>query len=66
VYDKDFHGKDSGRIISKLQRNDPLWRDCGFISMSPSGKYVWMGDKHRIYTRDFSEIRELELETRTC
>jgi hypothetical protein len=61
VYDKDFHGKDNGKIISKLQRDNPLWREAGFISMSPSGKYVWMGDRHYLYTRDFAEIRALNL-----
>jgi len=54
VYDKDLYGKDNGKIISTLKRDDPKWRLGTFASMSPSGKYVWIGDHHYIYPRDFS------------
>lgn len=47
------------RIISKLENTDSKWRYAGFISMSPSGKFVWIGDKHFVYKRDFSDVREL-------
>jgi hypothetical protein len=59
VYDKDFFGKDNGKVISVLNGGGPLWKGAGFISMSPSGKYVWIGDTHYIYPRDFSSIRSL-------
>ncbi|GLI39240.1 polysaccharide deacetylase family protein [Geobacter hydrogenophilus] len=59
VYDKDYHGKDKGKIISTLTNKQPAWREAGFISMSPSGRYVWIGDTHRVYQRDFSSYRDL-------
>lgn len=59
VYDKDYFEKDNGKIISVLNEGSPLWRSAGFISMSPTGKYVWIGDTHYVYPRDFSSIRSL-------
>ncbi|MEJ2253378.1 MAG: hypothetical protein P8Y75_03265 [Nitrospirota bacterium] len=57
VYDKDYYEKDRGKIISRLTPDNPHWRGTqGFVSMSPSGKYVWVGDHHAVYTRDFSEF----------
>jgi hypothetical protein len=60
VFDKDYFGKDNGKIISELDDTDVNFRGAGFISMSPSGKYVWIGDTHFIYPRDFSSVRQLE------
>jgi hypothetical protein len=57
VYDKDFFRKDNGKIISILLEGDSIFRDCGDISMSPSGNYVVLGNTHFIYPRDFSSIR---------
>ena len=59
VYDKDYSGKNRGKIISKIKPGDRNFRAAGFVSMSPSGKYVWIGDTHFIYSRDFSTIREM-------
>ncbi len=59
VYDKDYHGKDKGEIVATLTNKQSAWREAGFISMSPSGRYVWIGDKHRVYQRDFSAPRDL-------
>ncbi len=59
VFDKDFSGKDRGRIISTITPDNPLWRDAGFVSMSLSGNYVWTGDQHRIYDRAFTTRRDL-------
>jgi hypothetical protein len=59
VYDKDYYGKDKGKIISMIRPTDPKFRVAGFVSMSPSGKYVWIGDTHALYPRDFSSVREL-------
>ncbi len=56
VYDKDFYAKDDGKVISMIDDNSQNWRSAGFISMSPSGRYVWIGDNHYIYPRDFSKV----------
>ena len=58
VYDKDFNGIDNGKIISTLKPNDSNWRgDPGYVTMSPSGKYVQSGDAHYTWPRDFSSVR---------
>lgn len=59
VFDKDYYSRDNGKIISILNEGNPLWLTAGFISMSPSGKYVWIGDTHYVYPRDFSSVRPL-------
>lgn len=59
VYDKDYYGKDKGKIISMIRATDPNFRFARFASMSPSGKYVWIGNDHALYPRDFSSVREL-------
>jgi len=62
VYDKDFYGKDKGKVISMIDERHPNFRYAGFISMSPSGKYVWIGDAHHVYSRDLSIVRGIKLE----
>ena len=57
VFDKDYYGKDQGKVIAKIDRTNPNFREAGFTSMSPSGKYVWIGDAHYIYSRDLAAIR---------
>jgi hypothetical protein len=59
VFDKDFYARDKGKIISRLDSSSPNWVTAGFISMSPSGKYVWIGDGHHVYSREFSTVRDL-------
>ncbi len=59
VYDKDYYAKDSGKVISILDDQSELWKGSGFVSMSPSGNYVWTGDTHHVYPRDFSSVRAL-------
>ena len=59
VYDKDYYNKDKGKVISSITPDNPIWQDAGFVSMSPSGKYVWTGDVHRVYDRDFTARRDL-------
>ena len=59
VFDKDFNGINQGKIISAITPDNPIWKDAGFVSMSMSGKYVWTGDTHRIYDRDFTYRRDL-------
>lgn len=61
VYDKDYYEKDNGKIVSILYRDDPLFTEEGFSSMSPSGNYVWVGDRHYVYPRDFSSVTYLDL-----
>jgi hypothetical protein len=61
VYDKDFFGKDNGKIISKIDLNNPNFRVPGFTSMSPSGKYAWIGDTPYIYPRDLSSVLRINL-----
>jgi hypothetical protein len=58
VYDKDFYGKDNGKVIAVLNEGEEGFRSPGFVSMSPSGKYVWTGDAHRLYTRDLVYSRD--------
>ena len=57
VYDKDYYGKDNGKVIYTLLEDNPKFKVCGDISMSPSGKYVVLGNTHFIYPRDFSSVR---------
>jgi hypothetical protein len=59
VYDKDFFGKDNGKIISVLKEGDPYWSTADAITMSPSGKYVVLSDSLVRYTRDFSRMVKL-------
>jgi hypothetical protein len=59
VYDKDFFGKDKGKIISVLKEGDPLWSGADAITMSPSGKWVVLSDSLVTYPRDFSSMRNL-------
>jgi hypothetical protein len=62
VYDKDHYGKDNGKTIATLRWDQPGWRHPGFCSMSPSGKYVWTGDAHRLYDRNLNMLRDMNLE----
>jgi hypothetical protein len=60
VYDKDFYGKDNGKVISVLPDSDPLFRSPDSICMSPSGNYVQVGaPPSYIYPRDLSSIRKI-------
>lgn len=59
VFDKDFFGKDKGKVVSSITPENPLWKDAGFVSMSMSGNHVWIGDKHSIYDRAFTTRRDL-------
>ena len=66
VYDKDFYRKNNGKIISVLPKERypntgvdaayPL-TNPGFVSISPSGKYIWTGDRHRIFSWDFDTTK---------
>jgi hypothetical protein len=56
VYDKE-----TDSIFSKIEETNPIFHAAGFISMSPSGKYVWIGDGHWLYTRDFSSVKKIPL-----
>jgi hypothetical protein len=61
VYDKDYSGKEQGKVVSILKEGEPAFYPPGFISMSPSGKYVWTGDAHKLYTRDLVYLRDLKV-----
>ena len=63
VYDKDYYGKDQGKVTAILKQGEPGFYAPGFTSMSPSGKYVWTGDTHRLYTRDLKFIRQMKIFT---
>lgn len=61
VYDKDFNGKDNGAVLSVLKAANPLFKGWNFVSMSPSGKYVWVGaPPSYIYPRDFSSMKTIQ------
>jgi hypothetical protein len=62
VYDKDFYGKDKGKVISMIDETNPNFRGPGFTSMSPDGKYVWIGDADHIYPRDLSSVKAMNIE----
>ena len=54
VFDKDFYGPDQGKVISVIDETHPDFKPAGFTSMDRTGNYVWIGDTHRFYKRDFS------------
>ncbi len=62
VYDKNYNGKDNGKIITT--KTEGIYT-AGFISMSPSGKYVWVGDDHKIYDRNLNLVKDVYKEFRT-
>jgi hypothetical protein len=55
VYDKDFYGKDNGKIISKLNEGDPLfYQALNYTDISFDGNYVFCTEPGLIYPRDLS------------
>jgi len=55
VYDKDFFGKDNGKIISKLNEGDPLfYQALNYTGISFDGNYVFCTEPGLIYPRDLS------------
>ncbi|MFX0199392.1 MAG: PKD domain-containing protein [Candidatus Hodarchaeota archaeon] len=61
MLDKDANGKDKPAIISIMDNTHPNWRGAGFISASPSGKYVHVGaPPSYIYSWDFESLRRIE------
>jgi len=49
-YDKDAQGRDKGKVISKLENARTNW-----AGMSPSGKYVILGETGTHYDREFKK-----------
>lgn len=60
VYDKDYYGKDDGEIIAELHEDDANFRIVNFMSMSPSGEYVWFGEATYVSPRDLSTLQEID------
>lgn len=55
VYDKDFYGKDNGKIISKLNEGNPLfYQGLNYTDISFDGNYVFCTEPGLIYPRDLS------------
>jgi len=59
VYDKDYYGRDNGKIISVLEEGQMGCCSTDAISMSPSGNFVVLSDTLRTLPRDFSTIVDL-------
>ncbi|MFX0198987.1 MAG: PKD domain-containing protein [Candidatus Hodarchaeota archaeon] len=61
VLDKDYYGTDKPKIVSIMDQTHPEWHGAGFISSSPSGKYIHVGaPPSYIYSRDFTYFRRIE------
>jgi len=55
VYDKDFFGKDNGKIISTLNEGSPLYiQGLNYTDISFDGNWVFSTEPGVIYSRDLS------------
>lgn len=55
VYDKDYYGKDNGKIISTLNEGSPLfYQSLNYTDISFDGNYVFCTEPGLIYPRDLS------------
>ncbi len=55
VFDKDYYGPNNGKVISYIDKNSPTFHVADYVSMSPSGKYLWIGS--HVYPRDLSTVK---------
>jgi hypothetical protein len=56
VFDKTERKIIASRKRADIEANVPGFVLPGFVTMTPSGKYVWMGDAHRIFSRDLTTM----------